>query len=603
MLQIVRRHATLWNVLVFLLVAMAAAVLFYYRFPNALSHPNFYAEDGTVLTKNLLHYGIWRAMLITFNGYFISGMYLLAELGRGLNIILYGGQLADLPKAYALVSYGFLGFTAALPIILLRPYLKLAWRLLLALAIIYVPLTTYDYAIIGIIGNFKFLFVPIAFMLLLYRLKLPRQSRIIILIDLALLICGYTNVTVYLLLPSLLLADGLRPRQLKDLRGVLRRDNIALWSALGLGLLLLIQLIVVKINGIPAIPGYLDYPFTAQPLLEIEVARSYLYPLVYWWYPSLTDTTAVSLLVCIAALMWRFGRREHRWIYGIGLLIIAAATSLFVLNRPGVTALFKHYMASGPDQFFFGQNIIFLILLALLFGDALRRLSIGWQASVAIVLGGLLLLPAGQAGSYGQRDFMQHDIGTIKANAQQACQDSMTSSITLTLYPTSNQHLTVPRAQICTAETMDYQPDEVNLGLKAAGGAYISLSSTPPATQQFTSTRNNLAGISLYLATFSRPSSSPYQLIVDQADCKTELRRVDLPATIEDNAFLAVHFKPIAESRGRQFCFQVTPKTTPASPLAAWYTAPGAYADGALHVNGAADARSLVFRLLYPNVN
>ncbi|HSX01029.1 MAG TPA: hypothetical protein VLF67_02190, partial [Candidatus Saccharimonas sp.] len=325
-----------------------AGVVFYWRFPNNLQYPNFYAEDGSVLTEGLLHHGFWGAVLALFNGYCIAGMYLLAQIGFWLNGLLYHGQLADLPKAYALVSYGFLGLVAALPVVLLRAYIGLGWRLLVALAVTVLPITNYDYAIIGVIGNFKYLFVPVAFMLVMYRIRLPRTSKRIWLADLGLLICLYTDAAVYLLLPALLLGDGLRPRQLLGLRGLPRRANVALWSAVVLGVLSLYQIYLVGRYGIPAIPGYLDEPLRTSPLLEIGVARSYLYPLVYWWYKHLNDVVSVGMLGLIVAAMWRWGRREHWAVYGVGLAIIAVATGLFVANRTGVTALFNKYVSPGP---------------------------------------------------------------------------------------------------------------------------------------------------------------------------------------------------------------------------------------------------------------
>ena len=104
--------ATLFGV-----VWAGAAVIFYWRFPNNLAYPNFYAEDGSILARNILEHGFWHALMITFNGYYIWGLYLLEGGGFALNTLLFGAQLVDLPKAFAIMSYTFLGLIAASPII------------------------------------------------------------------------------------------------------------------------------------------------------------------------------------------------------------------------------------------------------------------------------------------------------------------------------------------------------------------------------------------------------------------------------------------------------------------------------------------------------
>ncbi|MDB5178145.1 MAG: hypothetical protein JWN01_88 [Patescibacteria group bacterium] len=597
-----QRHSGLVLVGVFGLVWAGATVIYFWRFPNNLLYPNFYAEDGSILARNILAHGWGQALMTTFNGYYIWGLYLLEGAGFALNSLIYHGQLVDLPKSFALISYGFLGFTAALPVLLLRPYINLAWRVVAGIAIAFVPLPTTDYAVIGTIGNLKFLFVPIALMLLLYRIALPRSSRRIILADVGLMLCVYTNVTVYALLPAILLADGLRPRQLWHMRGVLRRNNVALWSAVGLGLAVCYQLYVVATQGIPPTPGYLDTPIQPGALVEVGVARSYLFPLIYWCYKSFNNITIIGSALVLTGLVVYFGRQANRRAYALMALAIALMTGLFVATRPGVTALYKGYFGSGPDQFFYGQNIVFLLAIVLLAADGLRRLRPAWRPFAPMLLAGLLLVPTAQAGSYGARDFMQHDIGTIKANAQKACAREG-ASVTLPLYPVAGFNLSAPRSQVCTAEVEQYRPDEVSLGLTPAGSQLVVLNSEA-ARQTFVSPRDDLSGLSVYLGTYNRTHISGYRLELYDGGCHNLIRSAELPHRVSDNSFADVRFAAVEHSAGRHYCFGIhAAGIAPASPLAARLSAAGSYPTGHLTLNGRGDPRSLVFGILYPNQN
>ena len=588
--------ATLFGV-----VWAGAAVIFYWRFPNNLAYPNFYAEDGSILARNILEHGFWHALMITFNGYYIWGLYLLEGGGFALNTLLFGAQLVDLPKAFAIMSYTFLGLIAASPIVFLRRYMSVGWRLVVALAITLVPLPMSDYAIVGTIGNLKFLFVPLALMLILYRVTLPRHHKRLMIVDFGLGLCAYTNVAVYAILPALLLGDGLRPRQLRHLRQLLRRDNVSLWSALGLATIVSYQLIVVATQGIPATPGYLDAPLQKHTLIEIGVARSYLFPLVYWCYHYLSDLVALGLFATLIALIVRYGQRAHYWAYGLILGTVILMTSLFVATRPGVTGLFEHYANGGPDQFFFGQNILAIIAIGLLLADITCRLQLRWRRAIPIAAAILILLPAAQAGSYGRQNFMQRNIGTIKASAQNACTQAG-DQVNLALYPVAGFYLSAPRAQVCTPEVAHYQPEEVNLGLTPQTPELVLLSITQ-AKQTFVSPRDNLNGISLYLGTYANTHITAYQLKVYDATCQNVLRTALLSSRVTDNSSLDIRFSPIGQSAKHQYCFQIYPLTSKPSPLAARLSAPNIYPTGRLTLGGQESPRDLVFSLLYPSQN
>src|SRR3990167_8581423 len=59
---------------------VVSILIFYYRFPNNFSAPNFYAEDGYIFGDTIIKNGFWQALLTTFNGYYIWGVYMLEQI-------------------------------------------------------------------------------------------------------------------------------------------------------------------------------------------------------------------------------------------------------------------------------------------------------------------------------------------------------------------------------------------------------------------------------------------------------------------------------------------------------------------------------------------
>ncbi|HSX01146.1 MAG TPA: hypothetical protein VLF67_02785, partial [Candidatus Saccharimonas sp.] len=254
---------------------------------------------------------------------------------------------------------------------------------------------------------------------------------------------------------------------------------------------------------------------------------------------------------------------------------------------------------------FFGQNIVFMVLVVLLAADVASRLARRWRWMVGALLALVLIAPVGEVGSWGYHNFMQHDVGTIKAQAKVACATQTTpgDSVLVGVYPSIDLHVRLPRAQLCTAEVAAYQPDYVTFGLQPGTDPYLGLNSPMTVQQVFVAPRDGLAGVSVYLSTFMRHWTSPYRLTLYREDCRTVVRQTDLPPLISDNRYLDVHFAPVTDSASRRYCFDLKPTTIPADALAAWMTPPDSYPAGQLLLNGQPDPRTLVFSLLYPNVN
>src|SRR6266567_4360896 len=65
----------------YIIAWLVASYLMYRRLPDNFQQPNFYAEDGGVFAYNIINHGFWHALISTFNGYYVWGIYLLEQVG------------------------------------------------------------------------------------------------------------------------------------------------------------------------------------------------------------------------------------------------------------------------------------------------------------------------------------------------------------------------------------------------------------------------------------------------------------------------------------------------------------------------------------------
>lgn len=598
-----KRYPQKTTLLLFAIAGFIASYIFYLRFPNNLLEPNFYAEDGSVYLKNIEAYGLLQAMFMTFNGYFISGLYILVGLGYAINSILFQGAFVHLPQSLAIVSYAFLGFTCALPILLFRRHIRLAALTLVVMFSIYVPMLGYDYAIIGTIGNLKFIFVYIAFLLLLYRHYIPESNlKRFIIVDLLLLICAYTNIVVYLLMPfallryiSLIRFDKKKLKKLFALRSV--------QSLLILAILMVPQLIIVKLFGIPAMPGYLDTPYQLDATVNTFIYRTYLFPFLPKLTSHLNDIFVVIAFTILNVILW-FGLKGKRLWYAFGMITAFLITLLFVINRTGVSELFKTYLSSGPDQFFYTQNLIVCFLLGIALVSLIQRIP--WhivQISTSLLLVGVVVtqyLPA--AGSYGSNDFMQRTVKNIFVNAQSECEQH-SGNIDLQLYPvmTDDFPLTnIERSRICTDEIKQYVPDTQYLESDSQYGAVIEDIEPSQFRQTLKSSYNGLSGISIIFLTYMQDIHDIYKLSVYTQDCQTKLRTVTIPApSIKDTKYARINFDRISNSKNKTYCIGLTVKQPKAQALALALSKDNLYPEGQLTVNDQIRTDDTLLRLHY----
>ena len=449
-LSIKRNRLALSKAIFLISLTLLSALIFFLRFPNNFFAANFYAEDGTVFYQYIYSHGILSAIFHSFNGYFIIGLYLLEVVGIGLNSLLFNGSIINLPASLALISYSTLGFAVTLPAWLFFKRLGFFWSAVLVLACSFVPMPSSDYAVIGTIGNIKWLFLYIAFVLVIYRvIQTKNNIWTILIVDLGFLICAYTNATVYALYPLIILPEiwqWLRNPSKKNLTSILqiRRFQLALLT----GVLLLPQLLYVKLYGLPTLTGYLNSPFQLQDIFEIFGGRTMLYGFVNGSYPLLNDWLVVA--ICGALILsLLFTHRTERLIAIAGIYASLTSSILFVINRTGISDYYEHYSSSGPDQFFYAQNLVMFFVVSIIAASWSNERLWRRPAQLMAIVFILLLIPA--SGSFGRNNLMQQNVGTLKTNIHTICRDSERKTISVPVYPIKNQgwDLELRREDVC----------------------------------------------------------------------------------------------------------------------------------------------------------
>jgi hypothetical protein len=423
--------------------------IFFWRFPDAFFQTNFYAEDATFSLK-IIDKQFFGALFERFNGYYIFGLYILTGIALFLNKIIFADFLS-LPKSIALISYAFFSFSVTLPILLFWNKIKKTNLVFLVVLSSFVPLAGFDYAVIGNVGNLKFIFSYIAFLFIVYRIYLPEGGgRGYILADFVIFICAYTNPAVYLLFPVIYFSY-LRKVFLEKsgLRGLLKDKSFL--SVLILALALAVQLIVIKLQGIPELRGYMNESFDYKKTIEIFLARPYLYAVIYNFFDRLNDFWSLFLFSFLCILAWIYGRKK--WIYLFSVYSILAITVIFVSARTGVHVFFDSYkMPSGPSQFFYTQNLIFYFIFIWFLQEFFSHIEKQTKVLIFVFVAGFFLLSFPKSGSFGKNNAMLQ-VGTFEENAKKACKTSNHGGdkVKVVLYPNPDMTITelFPKKLIC----------------------------------------------------------------------------------------------------------------------------------------------------------
>lgn len=366
----------------YLAATAAALVILFARVPRPYVIPQLFAEDG--LWSSLLHTrGFWHT---AFHGrpesdYCIVGNVLLLELGRAWCGVFHGGDPLEYPRSLALVSYLFYAAVFSLPLLLFRGRLPTPYLVTLWLAACFLPLGIHDrsfsgFEILGRVSNIGFACLYAAFLLVWYRTSAAPGALGLVAVDLGLFGCVTTNPLAAAVLPA-----ALWPA-LRDLRQGTRSIAAVARDPAVVSLTLLVAA-SVGVCGLPnpwKIRPREPLPaLTPATVVEVGLARSTLYPLLWPVYRKLTTGVSLAALALVAAAVGRFGLPRHRALYGGGAALLAVTAAVLVVFRPELALHIGGYRGTFPDRYFFGQNLVGCALLTAFAADVGERLrGRGW---------------------------------------------------------------------------------------------------------------------------------------------------------------------------------------------------------------------------------
>lgn len=527
-------------------------------------------------------------------------------MGFVINSVFFHGDFVSLPGSLAIISYAFFGLCATLPIALLRNHLTLPYRISIALLITVLPFPSFDYGTIGTIGNVKFAFNYIAFLLILFRATLPQKSYKFFIIDFILFICAFTTAGVYLILPFIALSKNSGVYafiKTKKIKTFLSKKNISLWSAVVLAITCCAQVMFIVYKGIPKFPGYLDQPYEFAKTIEVFIARSYLYPFISAAYRHLNDIIVVILFITLIIAIIKFHAKKNTSLYLIGLTAILTTSLVFIINRTGTVSYYNNYTTSGFDNFFYAQNFIAIVIIVALLSDISKKYKKIFNPFIQILIILILLALSIKTNiSYAPNDFMQYQIGTIQEQTKKQCSDQSNSKITFSVYPFTFLKMTEPRSSVCNSRLYNYQSliqyNTANEDIQQYQTFNIYDNKTK-FTQTFVANQDKLSRIGLYISSYGQTIINNYQLKLMDGSCNKIIQTVPIPRYVRDNAFRTIELSTIENSKNTKYCFTVEPNIDNPQKFALQLSTKNNYKDGVLKINNTETDQDIIFNPIY----
>jgi hypothetical protein len=606
--EYIKKHSNLAFVILFLSLWLLCSTVFYLRFPQSFHYANFFAEDGSVFLNNYMHEGIFKSMFIPFNGYFISGLYLCVFIADIINRILFSGELITLAKSFALTSYLLLGLCAASVLVLYR-FLGLLTCTVIALLITTLPLPNTTHQLIGTIGNLKWIFFFLAYIAtlfwIIYRHKLSMKRAVAL--SIVLLTCIYTNAYSYLalgILTVVYLWDIFTELQQKRQKYKTVLINFAKHPTIQLliitGLLATFQLIFVKIHGIPVIPGYLNTPFDWSRGIEIIGGRTLLFELVFRIWGHLSDWIVVVLSISFFASGFYFLQDTRLYIFVSSFIVSITATLLFIATRPGISGEFHGYGSTGPDHFFYAQNLImyipFVLIITALCTKIIKNNKFS-QGATLVILVVLLLVNITHRDFISRNNLMESMTGTLGQNILKQCKTINQGVLTLPLYPIGIGFILTVDQSNCKDINKTIHSAIDNISNPINTSKALTIGKEIEFKQTFVAQHEDLDGIKIILSTYGQKSYvNTYQLLLMDETCSKVFSRSEVGKELFDNYPYIIHFPVLPDSYGKKYCFtlQETHSKTNAM-LAIRESTIDSYSNGEFYIKNKKQTTDLTF--------
>ncbi|MFO0958030.1 MAG: hypothetical protein U0800_11475 [Isosphaeraceae bacterium] len=386
-------------------------LVIFLRSPDAYLNPFLYAEDGIVYTLRLSRDGLLTTLLEARPDYYVFGNILLQWLGMQLGEVFRGGNLIELPRVLAILSYGFFAGVAALPMLLLRGRVPMPVLALLVLVSAFVPLNEEDGEILGRISNIGQVGLYVALLLVIHRNFAAKEGQSCWPADLGLFACASTNPIVLALLPATVIPylGSIRRREPWNRARIL---SIAPLAALALACMPLAMKVAASHQRLDAAPVKVGF----RRMVELTISKNILYPLTHPFYRHLNTSWDLAILAALVAGILLLGRKRNAQVYLLGGFTLAIASAVLAKSRLDLLRWCGHHSDPYPIRYFLGQNLISLLILVVLGWDMASSPRLPkWAKALLLLLVPLALSDVTRQASFGHppRAFGFADRGTL----------------------------------------------------------------------------------------------------------------------------------------------------------------------------------------------
>jgi len=384
------------------ILALGVIALFL-RNAHALVMPVLYTEDGAWMA-DLFHHGFWHMLVNAKNEgtpYFVFLNILLLQAAKVTNQLFCGDSLALMPQFVSFYATLFLSAVAAAPVYLLRGHLRLEARAMLWALIVFMPLGTSTFEVLGRASNVGFTALFLCFCLLVFRRgQAGAAASRFALVDAGIFLCATTNPLCY---PLVAVDFGLQAVHLwrtgRSLRSLVR-DDASVRSAAVLCVALGAAAVGMRmIEGHPS--PFLREPLRWRRFIEAFAARSFLFPVVFPFYTALDDAIVVGLAATLSGLVWWLTAGspvERRLVVASGAVFAYAALAT-IFSRPGLTRILDGYTTTLLDRYYYGTSLFVALNLCAGISAALRSDAAGKRAAGRVCLAALAAIYCGSAAS------------------------------------------------------------------------------------------------------------------------------------------------------------------------------------------------------------
>lgn len=371
---------------------IAGVIILYFRsakFENAF----IYAEDGKYISR-LLNNGFLSSAFSTRSGgtddFWNVGSYVLLKCSLILNRMFYGYDITQLAFIIGWVANIF-WVTVALTAYAVFAKRSKGLSLAMYCCILLIPMGNSGIEVFGRVLNEVFIF-PVLASLLLYQIWEQKYtlSKNNMLKQLVILICGMSFPVSFGALGIWMFFGGIIAIRNKKFKEFIFANWINIVSSL-----IFLMILPSMLGSQGSAQGMkTDY----DSIIEFVIARHFIYPLVYLWYNELNDIIValvfVVIMVFISAANIKDWRKDNCLTqYNIFTIISIACILVSSIMRLSMSSMFSQYEYTYPDRYYYGCNILFLMIFIYAIYVLLYHNKIVMKIAVYMLICNLIVNP------------------------------------------------------------------------------------------------------------------------------------------------------------------------------------------------------------------